>query len=1253
MVLLIFQWNARSLIANGQEFKKFISDLDKRPDIICIQETWFKPQLNFVLQGYQLIRKDRKNCNGGGVAIFIKQGVGYRNVEVSEDQEALMMEVWEGNQSIKIINFYNPCEKLCKNAMEKIRGNTSQKVVWCGDFNAHNTLWGSVKTDYNGLIVEEMLDWGRLVCINNGNITRIDVSNGRNSALDITLVSEDLARKCEWSVSKQSSMGSDHYPIWCQIGVDIVQTVVERMPRWKFKGANWELFKELCNNNMNEMGEIEEIEELSMKVIKVLRNTAEEVIGKTKTISRRKAVPWWNEKCSKAVRERNKAMKKARKSVLFTDYIIFKRAQAMVRREIRIAKRMFWREYCNRIGEDIEINDVWNMIRKMGGIQRNINIPVLVGHGKIAIKDSDKAEMLVEAFVKVHSNDNITDNMKKYREQKVKENEHIYEKKIPSGSRLDSTFTLYELKRALVGVKHTSPGKDEICYEMIKQLSDGSLNIILRLFNKIWDSGNIPVSWKHGVIVPIAKPGKDHSQPVSYRPIALTSNLCKLMERMVMNRLTYEMESKGMLSACQSGFRKGRNTMDSILSLEAEIRKAQVNKEMLVGVFFDVEKAYDMLWKEGLLMKLESLGIEGKMYNWISSFLFGRTIQVRVGSAYSRILSIENGTPQGSVSSPILFNLMINDIFRNIETGIGRSLYADDGALWKRGRNRLFVENKMQKAVKEVEKWSNSWGFRFSVVKTQVICFSNKKNNPMLNIKMYGNQLEQVNVVRFLGMWMDYKLNFGVHIQKLIEKCKKGINVLRCLSGADWGASCQSLKRIYYAVIRSNIDYGSMVYSSANKTLLKKIQVIQNQALRICCGAFRSSPVVSLQVELGELSLEQRRLQLRMRYWSGVCGHLESHPVKILLKECWEYEYKEIESFGWVVGKEANSLGLKEYLIAPSVPIPAIPPWMYPMPLIDLQIHKEINNQISIPTKLVVEQYVNREYYSVLQVFTDGSKEPESCRTAAAVFIPTFNIKIAKRLSDHVSVFTTELLAIILALQWIEEVQPSRIVICTDSMAALTSLMSGKSESRQDLIFEVLQGLFRARQLGVLVFFLWVPAHVGVDGNEEVDKLAKKALKHPQIEINVSLSKSEIKRLIAIEISKKWQKIWNNDSKGRHLYQIQERVGNERKRYGNRKKDVIITRLRIGHTALNYSLYKIGKHDTGKCDNCGELETVQHILLECAAYERERQQLSQELGRMGVDTISIKVLLGNGIRQSRIHELLFKYLNKTGIVNRI
>ncbi len=282
--------------------------------------------------------------NGGGVATFIKQGVGYRNVEVSVDKEVVVMEVWEGSHSIKIIFFYNPCGKLSKELLENIRGNTNQKVIWCGDFNAHNTLWGSVKTDYNGLIVEEMLDWGRLVCINNGCFTRIYVIHGRKSVLDITLVSESLARKCEWNVSNQSTMGSDHYPIWCKIGVDIIQNLVERIPRWKFNAANWELFKELCHNNMCETVEyIEDIEESSKKISEVLSNSAEEVMGKMNAINSKKAVPWWNKECSKVVREINKVMKKDRKSILFSEYINLNRVQAIVRREVRKAKRNYWR----------------------------------------------------------------------------------------------------------------------------------------------------------------------------------------------------------------------------------------------------------------------------------------------------------------------------------------------------------------------------------------------------------------------------------------------------------------------------------------------------------------------------------------------------------------------------------------------------------------------------------------------------------------------------------------------------------------------------------------------------------------------------------------------------------------------------------------------------------------------------------------------------------------------------------------------
>uniref|UniRef100_A0A9J8CA31 Uncharacterized protein n=1 Tax=Cyprinus carpio carpio TaxID=630221 RepID=A0A9J8CA31_CYPCA len=311
------------------------------------------------------------------------------------------------------------------------------------------------------------------------------------------------------------------------------------------------------------------------------------------------------------------------------------------------------------------------------------------------------------------------------------------------------------------------------------------------------------------------------------------------------------------------------------------------------------------------------------MYNWIRDFLFNRTIQVRVSTAFSQIHTIENGTPQGSVSSPILFNIMINDIFTKVDRGIGRSLYADDGALWKRGRNVKYVE----------------------------------------------------------------KLEMGLMPQVI------------------------------------------------------------------------------------------RRLKLKMRYFISIKGHSDSHPVKMVLEDCWEYGHKKLSSFGWKASEEARKIGLSDFNVAPTVARSAIPPWLFPMPLIDIQLLENV--------------------------------DPEFGKTAVAVYIPLFNIRMSKRTSDHISVFTAEIIAICLALQWIEEIQPTRAVICTDSLSALNSLESGTSSARQDMINQVMQSLYRTRQYGILVNFVWVPSHMGVKGNEEADNLAKQALNHSQIDVEVAL-RSEV-----------------------------------------------------------------------------------------------------------------------------------------------
>ena len=124
MVLIILQWNARSLIANGQEFKTYIFESQNKPHIICVQEAWLKPQLDFIIQGYTTIRNDREVGKGRGVATFIQSGINYSVSSVGKEQESICIKTWTGNNRVTIINYYNPCNKLTTGILNYIGGQS-------------------------------------------------------------------------------------------------------------------------------------------------------------------------------------------------------------------------------------------------------------------------------------------------------------------------------------------------------------------------------------------------------------------------------------------------------------------------------------------------------------------------------------------------------------------------------------------------------------------------------------------------------------------------------------------------------------------------------------------------------------------------------------------------------------------------------------------------------------------------------------------------------------------------------------------------------------------------------------------------------------------------------------------------------------------------------------------------------------------------------------------------------------------------
>ena len=151
---------------------------------------------------------------------------------------------------------------------------------------------------------------------------------------------------------------------------------------------------------------------------------------------------------------------------------------------------------------------------------------------------------------------------------------------------------MHELNQAIKVSRDTSPGIDTVHYQLLKHLPDDSLFMLLYIFNHIWLTKDFTTSWKTAIIIPVPKPGKVLSDHGSYRPIALTSCLCKTMERLASSRLTWYLERHKVITEYQSGFRRRRSTVHNLVTLETSIRDASVGRTHLVSIFFDLEKAY-------------------------------------------------------------------------------------------------------------------------------------------------------------------------------------------------------------------------------------------------------------------------------------------------------------------------------------------------------------------------------------------------------------------------------------------------------------------------------------------------------------------------------------------------------------------------------------------------------------------------------------------------------------------------------------
>ena len=400
----------------------------------------------------------------------------------------------------------------------------------------------------------------------------------------------------------------------------------------------------------------------------------------------------------------------------------------------------------------------------------------------------------------------------------------------------------------------------------------------------------------------------------------------------------------------QCGFCKQRSTIDQIMRLADDAHKAVNNREYTVALMLDLEKAFNLVWHDGLLHKMEKMGLKGNILNFVTDFLANRSIRVRVGVGMSNSYQRQNGTPQGSVISPLLFLIMVNDI-EEPSNGVRLSLYADDSATWKSGPNLTALIKDIQRFLDRLTEFFDRWGFKLSVAKTEAIEFTrNRKFRPDdVQLNIGGSVTKVQKTVRFLGVVFDRALTWSAHVDYIVAQCSKRLNLLKAIAGKRWGASRDVQLIVYKALIRSVIDYGCTAYDTACDSTKTQLEVIQSKALRICCGSVAGTPISALQVQCGQLSIALRRLRMISNYAIKIKS-VPDHPTLPILDDCWQNHYTVYadgqEPFGVKATKVFNKSKIHEIPTAQSITAP----W--------IQAETAVNRNYFRPSYMKVRDYI-------------------------------------------------------------------------------------------------------------------------------------------------------------------------------------------------------------------------------------------------------------------------------------------------------
>lgn len=803
--------NAQSLYKKIDEFRYIFENSDI--DVICVSETWFKPDVNdcaFKINGYRLFRSDRtarSNITGlsdrsgraGGVAIFLKNGINGRIIAQSkteDDMEYLFMNVLCRSGRVFLGCVYRPSKDIeMDSVFKKLQTLTVNytDVIIAGDLNCNLLL----ETD----LTDPMNSIGMFPV---NSIYPTHFTNRSSTLIDVFLVNNKQNVLLYDQLS--ASMFSKHDLIFLKYNVQ--PDIKEHTFKYRdFKNVNTDLLLHEMHTcpweNIFYMPDVDQ--QLDFLQSNILSLYNKHIPIRTKTI-RHTNKPWFSNDTKRLIEERDLAYETWKKFKTSELHETYRRRRRAVVSQIRKDKTSY---YENKFNSAVGGNKTWKEIKKIGLAKQ------------MPVNENDiNANELNQKFINIEMPDV---NRSFYNnQQRIESDLNVFQ---------FTRFTQADVVECFLSIKSNSVGYDEVHPRFVKILLPHLIPYVTHLFNAILTTSTFPSSWKYAKIIPVPKTSNEN------RPIAILPYLSKAFEKLVHKQMLQHVLDKGLLTSFQSGFRPQHSCVTALADVIEDIRCKTDADQVTFLVLLDHSKAFDTVHHDTLCAKLRYFfNFSSTSTKLISTYLSNRHQAVFYNNQYSSWLPVVRGVPQGSILGPLLYSMYSNDLPKQLNF-MRIQMYADDVQLFIGCKKSSINEciTKINSDLSKVFEWATANGLRLNSSKSKCIPISrtNLESLTQYNISLGSSKIDMVPSAKNLGVTFDTTLTWSEHIKLATGKT---YGMLRTLWPNQYFTPIRIRMLLAKTYLVPTLLYGCELFANCISTDKRKLRTTYNNIARYVFG---------------------------------------------------------------------------------------------------------------------------------------------------------------------------------------------------------------------------------------------------------------------------------------------------------------------------------------------------------------------------------------------------------------------------------